>query len=184
MDGEIVVCDPTLMHRALVNIVRNGIEAMRDGGGRWELRVGVERRWLPDPSGAARSYTALIVRDGGPGIPSGVMERMFNPFFTTRATGTGLGLAIVHRIMDAHAGRVLVRNFGRSLRVQGERVGTAQMRREAGRSSNCSCRMRRSSRGQQGIRRFSFRIQTPAATRPCRGERTGPGGLRVTEDSG
>ena len=113
MDGEIVVCDPALVHRALVNVVRNAIQAMRDVGGGvgvCELRANVERRTLPDSSGASRNYTALIVRDSGPGIPPGVMERMFNPFFTTRATGTGLGLAIVHRIMDAHGGRVLVRN--------------------------------------------------------------------------
>jgi signal transduction histidine kinase len=110
MDGEIVVCDPMLVHRALVNVVRNAVQAMREGGGVCELRVGVERRALPDSAGSPRSYTAVTVRDSGPGIPAGVMERMFNPFFTTRATGTGLGLAIVHRIMDAHGGRVLVRN--------------------------------------------------------------------------
>ncbi len=112
MDGEIVVCDSAVVHRALVNVVRNAIQAMRDAGagGTCELRAGVERRTLPDANGASKHYTALIVRDSGPGIPAGVMERMFNPFFTTRATGTGLGLAIVHRIMDAHGGRVMVRN--------------------------------------------------------------------------
>jgi signal transduction histidine kinase len=110
MDGEIVVCDPSLLHRTLVNVMRNGIQAMRDAGGACELRISVERRSLPDSSGAAREFTAIVVRDSGPGIPPGVMERMFNPFFTTRATGTGLGLAIVHRILDAHGGRVLVRN--------------------------------------------------------------------------
>ncbi len=110
MDGEIVACDPSQMHRALVNVLRNGIQAMREKGGECEIRVSVERRTLPDSTGAAKSFTAIVVRDSGPGVPPGVMERMFNPFFTTRATGTGLGLAIVHRTMDAHGGRVLVRN--------------------------------------------------------------------------
>lgn len=110
MDGEIVVCDSSLMHRAIVNVVRNGIQAMREQGGECQVRVSVERRSLPDSTGAAKSFTAIVVRDSGPGVPPGVMERMFNPFVTTRATGTGLGLAIVHRTMDAHGGRVLVRN--------------------------------------------------------------------------
>jgi nitrogen fixation/metabolism regulation signal transduction histidine kinase len=52
----------------------------------------------------------LRVEDNGPGVPFEVHARMFNPFFTTRHTGTGLGLAIVHRILDAHAGRVDIRN--------------------------------------------------------------------------
>jgi signal transduction histidine kinase len=52
--------------------------------------------------------TEVVISDTGPGIPQTVIERMFNPFFTTRATGTGLGLAIVHRILDAHGGRVVV----------------------------------------------------------------------------
>jgi signal transduction histidine kinase len=62
-------------------------------------------------SGRARvPVMRLRIRDSGPGVTPEIVARMFNPFFTTRSTGTGLGLAIVHRIIDAHAGRIDVRN--------------------------------------------------------------------------
>ena len=108
-------CDTGLVHRALVNIIRNAVQAMAaQPTGRRELTLGAEVRRVRTPgaagAGSAVTMAALIVRDTGPGIPAEVRARMFNPFFTTRATGTGLGLAIVHRIVDAHGGRVNVRN--------------------------------------------------------------------------
>jgi signal transduction histidine kinase len=111
-DGPVVVGDPGLLHRALVNVIRNAVQAMRDAESAAECRLtlGVDRRTVTDVDGRARPYVVMTVRDAGPGIPPEVMGRMFNPFFTTRATGTGLGLAIVHRIVDAHGGRVRVRN--------------------------------------------------------------------------
>ncbi len=97
--------DTTLCLQALVNLVRNAVDA---GGDSLTLRARTERE--VDDAGSPRAWSVLSVIDTGPGIEPDVIERMFNPFFTTRATGTGLGLAIVHRILDAHAGRVEVRN--------------------------------------------------------------------------
>ncbi len=102
-DAPPLYADPTLAQQALVNVVRNALEAMSEHG----VREGVlTLRAEPRDDG----HVALVVRDQGPGVAPDTIARMFNPFFTTRSAGTGLGLAIVHRIMDAHAGSVRVRN--------------------------------------------------------------------------
>jgi signal transduction histidine kinase len=112
-----VECDATLVHRVLVNVIRNAIQAMTPEAHerKWsperrELTLSVRMERVAVRDGTAREMAVLVVADTGPGIPQEVMERMFNPFFTTRAAGTGLGLSIVHRIVDAHGGLVRVRN--------------------------------------------------------------------------
>lgn len=99
-------CDAALIQQALVNLIRNAGEAMRetDAPGA-TLSLQAER---VDSPGRARPTVVLRVIDTGPGMGRDVIERMFNPFFTTRHTGTGLGLAIVHRIVDAHGGHIVV----------------------------------------------------------------------------
>lgn len=109
-----VVCDPSLLQQVLVNLIRNAFEAMaEETGGPYRLELSAQRVRVAVKSGERarrESSVVLRVRDTGPGVAPGVVERMFNPFFTTRGQGTGLGLAIVHRIIDAHGGRVNVRN--------------------------------------------------------------------------
>ncbi len=103
-----ISCDAKLLQQALVNLIRNAAEAMADGQapGRLELGASV----IADPERGGRRIAVLRVADTGPGMGQDVIDRMFNPFFTTRHTGTGLGLAIVHRIVDAHGGRIDVRS--------------------------------------------------------------------------
>jgi two-component system sensor histidine kinase HydH len=52
----------------------------------------------------------VVISDSGKGIPPEILQNIFNPFFTTKATGTGLGLPIVHRIITNHLGRIMVAN--------------------------------------------------------------------------
>jgi signal transduction histidine kinase len=113
-----VFADPMLLGQALLNLLLNGIEAAGESG-RVEVRywrvcanhqqAGVSRE---GPEGDARQFH-LVVQDNGAGIPAEMMDRIFNPFFTTKETGTGLGLAIVHRIVEAHDGSIMVRNARR-----------------------------------------------------------------------
>jgi len=110
-----VACDAALVQQALVNVIRNALEAVAEGerppgSPAPAVQLDIAPRSVLGPDGERIAMTALCITDNGPGLPPEVMERMFNPFFTTRAAGTGLGLAIVHRIIDAHAGRVVARN--------------------------------------------------------------------------
>ncbi|MEE9213027.1 MAG: ATP-binding protein [Phycisphaeraceae bacterium] len=100
--GSTIHADPDLLHQALLNTIRNAVEAMAAG------RNGV----LTLAARPEDGQVVLTVRDTGPGIGAADIDRLFNPFFTTRNTGTGLGLAIVHRIVDAHGGTISVHNDG------------------------------------------------------------------------
>jgi len=115
-DAAELACDAGLVHQALVNVIRNAAEAVQEGcegSGARRIIVEVSLSESGDARGRRRSMVCFTVRDTGPGVGEEMVQRMFNPFFTTRASGTGLGLAIVHRIVDAHGGRVSVRNDSR-----------------------------------------------------------------------
>jgi len=95
--------DPLLIGQALLNLLRNAAEASHPGGV-------VQISFAPPPADSDARQFHLIVRDGGPGIPADVLDRIFNPFFTTKDDGTGLGLAIVHQMVEAHDGTIIVTN--------------------------------------------------------------------------
>jgi len=101
-----VTVDPLLLGQALLNLLLNGIEAMASWAGPRRLRV---TYGAPDPSIPARKLV-LSVEDTGPGISPAILDRIFNPFFTTKESGTGLGLSIVHRVVEAHEGTIVVSN--------------------------------------------------------------------------
>ena len=94
-----IYADPDLLHQAMLNLIRNAVEAMAPHGGTVSFETRCEQHQL-----------LLVVRDTGPGIGEQDIDRIFNPFFTTRKSGTGLGLAIVHRIIDVHGGTITVDN--------------------------------------------------------------------------
>ncbi|HHH27076.1 MAG TPA: hypothetical protein ENK57_01835 [Polyangiaceae bacterium] len=93
-EGLRAVVDEHLLRRALLNLVDNATQATKRGG---VVRVRVAR----DDEGAF-----VEVADEGHGIPDDDLGRIFEPFYTTRATGTGLGLAVVRRFADSHGGTI------------------------------------------------------------------------------
>jgi nitrogen fixation/metabolism regulation signal transduction histidine kinase len=90
--GGSIVADPALLARAFGNLIKNACEAME---GRGHLHL-----WTRGTSGAM----TVTIEDSGPGVAAGDRERIFAPYFTTKAEGTGLGLAIVRRIVEDHGG--------------------------------------------------------------------------------
>src|SRR5499425_546256 len=90
--------DPDQIKRAVLNLVDNAVEAVGGSG-----QVTLETIWMPE-SRRAR----IVVADDGPGIQAEDKERLFLPYFSTKANGTGLGLSIVHQIVTDHGGTIWV----------------------------------------------------------------------------
>jgi two-component system sensor histidine kinase HydH len=88
--------DARLIRQALINLVVNAIQASPEGAG-VAVRIG---------RGADDRWVTIAVIDRGAGIPAGLVSRVFEPFFTGKASGTGLGLAVVQRVADAHGGTI------------------------------------------------------------------------------
>jgi two-component system, NtrC family, sensor histidine kinase HydH len=100
--------DPDRIAQALLNLYLNAIQAMSPGG-----RLTVSSSSHPD------GWSAIRIMDTGRGIPEEHLDKIFNPYYTTKPKGTGLGLAIVHKIVEAHQGRIEVQ----STPGQGTRFG-------------------------------------------------------------
>jgi signal transduction histidine kinase len=93
--------DDARLYQALMNLLLNAVDAT-PAGGRVELRA------APGDRDGRSPGVSLTVWNSGSYIPPEVRERVFEPFYTSKASGTGLGLAICHTIVDEHGGTTTV----------------------------------------------------------------------------
>jgi signal transduction histidine kinase len=102
----IVYGDPTQIHQIIMNLATNAVHAMTDREGVMSIRVERAGRQNNKGQGKAQSFAKITVNDSGTGIPPEHLNRIFEPYFTTKqkGEGTGLGLSVVHGIVKAHGG--------------------------------------------------------------------------------
>ncbi|MFG6120748.1 ATP-binding protein [Thalassobacillus sp. B23F22_16] len=91
-EGIFIFCDRSQIKQVFINIIKNAIEAMQEGG---LLEIKVSRK---------DNRVHIDIVDEGPGIPEDVRQKITEPFFTTKKNGTGLGLMISSQILDKHNG--------------------------------------------------------------------------------
>jgi two-component system sensor histidine kinase DctS len=99
-DLPAVLCDRTMVEQVLLNLSRNGMQAMADDTPHKVLTLSVR----PAASNATSRWLEFSVADVGQGIPDGVSEKLFTPFFTTKEEGMGLGLSLCRTVVEQHGG--------------------------------------------------------------------------------
>jgi PAS domain S-box-containing protein len=118
-DGDVVMADPTQIHQIVMNLATNAYHAMEDTGG--ILKVSLKKsEVLPESVSESNpsvfqtllpgNYVLLTVSDTGTGITKDILDKIFEPYFTTKGIGkgTGLGLSVVHGIVKAHKGEIWI----------------------------------------------------------------------------
>ena len=103
----LVRCDRTLIEQVLINLARNGMQAMPEGdpdaaSGLRLLQIAVDP--VPVSAGSARGAVAFSVTDHGEGLSDAVRAQLFTPFFTTKPEGMGLGLSLCRTVIEQHGG--------------------------------------------------------------------------------
>jgi two-component system sensor histidine kinase AtoS len=94
--------DAEQIRRVLTNLIDNAAQATPEGG-----EIKIVSKINPETS----DNLLICIRDSGPGIPDDKIEKLFQPFFTTKESGTGLGLANVKKIVEYHNGSVTAENL-------------------------------------------------------------------------
>ncbi len=109
-DLPAITADPTQLRQVVMNLITNASDALGDGTGSITLRTGIDEDTdRGDTDDAPRPAVFLEVTDTGCGMDSGTLQRIFDPFFSTKFTGRGLGLAAVMGIVQSHHGHVRIR---------------------------------------------------------------------------
>lgn len=109
-----ILADPIQIHQILMNICTNAFQAMEKKGGLIEIDVEnifLNKDFFDKYSNFTEGkYLKITIRDSGPGIGAEIIDRIFDPYFTTKEVGkgTGMGLAVVHGIVESHNGLVTV----------------------------------------------------------------------------
>ncbi len=101
-------CEPNQMKQVLINTIKNGMEAMPDGG---KITIQTE---------TVDGFVHLMIKDEGTGIPEEVINKVGQPFFTTKEQGTGLGLMVSMKIIENHGGQLTIQseeNMGSTVEI-------------------------------------------------------------------
>jgi signal transduction histidine kinase len=102
----VIRADERMLRQALLNLIRNAAEAVCEG--QTDRRVEVFSASERDKAG--HLWALVQIKDTGAGIPAADLQRIFIPFFTTKATGHGVGLALAHRVITQHGGTLTAAN--------------------------------------------------------------------------
>ncbi|NOX35545.1 MAG: PAS domain S-box protein [Deltaproteobacteria bacterium] len=109
---DMVMADPTKIHQVIMNLCTNAYHAMSDTGGTLSVALKQIKKGTgtPESNLPPKDYIRLEVKDTGRGMTKETIEKIFDPYFTTKDAdkGTGLGLAVVHAIIEEHNGLIKV----------------------------------------------------------------------------